>query len=71
LQEASIVPATFVDYVPTIQMLGLFPTIQSLGAQALLLLLAAAAIFAPRSSAAARQVSVTEPAAARVRGGQT
>jgi high-affinity iron transporter len=70
LQEASLVPATFVDYVPTIPMLGLFPTIESLGAQALLLLLAAAAVFAPQRSARP-QVSVTEPAAARARGGQT
>jgi high-affinity iron transporter len=69
LQEASIIPATFVDYAPTIPMLGLFPTVQSLGAQALLLLLAAAAVFVPRSSTA-RQVRVTEGAAARARGGQ-
>src|SRR5216684_564206 len=52
LQEATIIPATFVDYAPTIPMLGIFPTIQSLGAQALLLLLAAASIFAPRRSSA-------------------
>lgn len=70
LQEASIIPATFVDYAPTIPMLGLFPTVQSLGAQAVLLLLAAAAVFAPRGSAAT-QVRVTEGAAARVRGGQS
>ena len=55
LQEASIVPATFVNYAPTIPMLGLFPTVQSLGAQAVLLMLAAAAVFVPRN-AAARQV---------------
>ncbi len=41
LQEASIVSATFVNYAPTIPMLGVFPTIQSLGAQAVLLMLAA------------------------------
>jgi high-affinity iron transporter len=62
LQEASVVPATFVNYAPTIPMLGLFPTIQSLGAQALLLMLAAAAVFVPRNSAA-RQVRVAERAA--------
>jgi high-affinity iron transporter len=61
LQEASVVPATFVNYAPTIPMLGLFPTIQSLGAQALLLILAAAAVFVPRNSA--RQVRVAERAA--------
>lgn len=62
LQEASVVPATFVSYAPTIPMLGLFPTIQSLGAQAALLILAAAAVFVPRNSAA-RQVRVAERAA--------
>jgi len=62
LQEASIVPATFVNYAPTIPMLGLFPTIQSLGAQAVLLMLAAAAVLVPRN-AAARQVRVAEQAA--------
>jgi high-affinity iron transporter len=62
LQEASVVPATFVNYAPTIPMLGLFPTIQSLGAQALLMILAAAAVFVPRNSAA-RQVRVAERAA--------
>ncbi len=70
LQEASIVPATFVDFVPTIPMLGLFPTVQSLGAQAMLLILAAAAVFVPRRSAA-RQVRITEPAAVRTRSSQS
>jgi high-affinity iron transporter len=62
LQEASVVPATFVNYAPTVPMLGLFPTIQSLGAQAALLILAAAAVFVPRNSSA-RQVRVAERAA--------
>jgi high-affinity iron transporter len=66
LQEASVVPATFVDYVPTIPMLGLFPTVQSLGAQAILLLMAAAAVFVPRRTAA-QEVSVAEPTAVRTR----
>jgi high-affinity iron transporter len=48
LQEASIVPATFVDYAPQIPMLGIFPTVQTLGAQAFLLILAGAALLAPR-----------------------
>src|SRR5205814_6381912 len=51
LQEADVVRATFVDHVPTIQMLGLFPTIQSVGAQLALLLFAAAAIAVPHGSA--------------------
>ena len=61
LQEASVVPATFVNYAPTIPTLGLFPTLQSLGAQAALLMLAVAAVFVPRNSA--RQVRVAEQAA--------
>ncbi len=61
LQEASVVSATFVNYAPTIPMLGIFPTVQSLGAQAVLLMLAAAAVFVPRN-AAARQVRVAEQA---------
>ena len=62
LQEASIVSATFVNYAPTIPMLGIFPTIQSLGAQAVLLMFAAAAVLVPRN-AATRQVRVAERAA--------
>jgi len=62
LQEASVVPATFVNYAPTIPMLGLYPTIQSLAAQALLLIFAVAAVFVPRK-AAARQIRVAERAA--------
>lgn len=58
LQEASRVSATFVNYAPTIPMLGVYPTIQSLGAQALLLMLAAAAVFVPRRKAAAREIRV-------------
>jgi high-affinity iron transporter len=61
LQEASVVPATFVNYAPTIPMLGIFPTVQSLGAQAALLIFALAAVFVPRS-AAARSVRVAEQA---------
>ncbi len=62
LQEASRVSATFVNYAPTIPMLGVFPTVQSLGAQAVLLMLAAAAVLGPRN-AAAREVRVAERAA--------
>jgi len=62
LQEASRVSATFVNYAPTIPMLGVFPTVQSLGAQAILLMLAAAAVLVPRN-AATREVRVAERAA--------
>lgn len=48
LQEASVIPATFVGYAPTIPMLGIFPTLQSLGAQGFLLILAAASVLVPR-----------------------
>lgn len=48
LQEASVVSATFVPYVPTIKALGIFPTVQSLGAQMLLFLFSAGAYLAPR-----------------------
>jgi high-affinity iron transporter len=47
-QESGVLAATFVNHVPTIAMLGLFPTVETLAAQALLLLLAAAALVAPR-----------------------
>jgi high-affinity iron transporter len=68
LQEASVVPATFVNYAPTIPMLGIFPTVQSLGAQAVLLMLAVAAVFVPRKSAA-RKVRVAEQAMQRAQQG--
>lgn len=64
LQEASVVPATFVEHVPTIAMLGVYPTVQTLGAQALLLMLAAASAFAPRSRAG-REVIEAKAATAR------
>ncbi|HUO03655.1 MAG TPA: FTR1 family protein [Candidatus Binataceae bacterium] len=50
LQEAEWVPATFVDYAPSIPALGVFPTMQTLAAQAILLILAMSAGFFPRSS---------------------
>jgi high-affinity iron transporter len=46
-QESGVMRATFVDHVPTIQALGLFPTVQTLAAQAAMLGLAALALFAP------------------------
>jgi len=46
-QESGVIRATFVDHVPTIQVLGLFPTVQTLAAQAVMLGLAALALFAP------------------------
>ncbi len=46
-QESGVLRATFVDHVPTIQVLGLFPTVQTLAAQAAMLGLAALALLAP------------------------
>lgn len=46
-QESGIIGARFVSYVPTLPMLGVFPTVQTLAAQVLLLTLALAAFFLP------------------------
>ncbi len=64
-QESGVMHATFVDHVPTIQMLGLFPTVQTLAAQAVLLALAAAAMVLPMRTprAAAGQPPSASPAA--------
>jgi high-affinity iron transporter len=47
-QESGVIAATFVSHVPTLPMLGIFPTVETLAAQGVLLALAAAAIFVPR-----------------------
>src|SRR6266851_4680591 len=46
-QESGVLSATFINHVPTIQMLGIFPTVQTLTAQAILLVLALASVFTP------------------------
>jgi len=46
-QESGLVGARFVSYVPTLPMLGIFPTVQTLAAQAVLLILALTAVFLP------------------------
>lgn len=46
-QESGVLNATFINHVPTVQMLGLFPTVQTLAAQAALIALALLAIFVP------------------------
>jgi high-affinity iron transporter len=51
-QESGWIAATFIAHVPTIQVLGLFPTVQTLVAQAILLAIAAAAFIVPRRRAA-------------------
>ena len=59
-QESEWIRATFVDYVPTIPMLGLYPTVQSMAAQLALIVFAAAAMLIPHGQSrakAAREVS--------------
>ncbi|HUY20533.1 MAG TPA: FTR1 family protein [Candidatus Binataceae bacterium] len=51
-QESGWIAATFIAHVPTIQVLGLFPTVQTIVAQAILLSIAAAAFIVPRRRAA-------------------
>jgi high-affinity iron transporter len=46
-QESGVMGATFVAAIPTVPMLGLYPTIQTLAAQAILLVLALAALGRP------------------------
>ena len=59
-QEANVLPATFIEHVPQIPALGLFPTIESIGAQLVLVMLALAAFIGPWS--AARRVRVEQHA---------
>ncbi len=59
LQEADQVGATFVDYVPALPALGIFPTVRTLGAQAILLL-AATVLFASRYAAARAAIVAAE-----------
>jgi high-affinity iron transporter len=46
-QESGIIGATFVGHIPTVPMLGLYPTVQTLIAQGILLTLALAALILP------------------------
>ncbi len=61
-QEANVLPATFIDHIPQIPAIGLFPTMESVGAQFLLILLAMAALLKPRT--AARRIKVAQRAQA-------
>jgi len=47
LQEATVVGATFIPHAPTIKALGIFPTVQGVGAQALLFAFSAGAFLVP------------------------
>jgi high-affinity iron transporter len=70
-QESGVIGATFVSYVPTIPMLGLFPTVQTLAAQGLLLALAAAAFIVPivRRARSTESASAAQPAHAHQQAG--
>jgi len=46
-QESGLVSATFIAHLPTVPMIGLFPTVQTIAAQAILLILALAALIVP------------------------
>lgn len=46
-QESGVIGATFISHVPTLPIIGLFPTVQTIAAQALLLVLALAALAVP------------------------
>jgi len=46
-QESGVIGTTFISHVPTVAMLGLYPTIQTLIAQGILLILAIAALVWP------------------------
>ena len=50
-QESGVMHATFIEHLPTIQVMGIFPTIETLAAQAGMLLLAALALVIPRTRA--------------------
>lgn len=47
-QESGLIAATFVPHAPSVQMLGLFPTVQTIAAQTILMLVAIAAFIFPR-----------------------
>jgi high-affinity iron transporter len=64
-QESGVMSATFINHLPTLPMVGFFPTIQTIIAQAILILLAAAAAFVPMvrkpQTATAAPVQSTSP----------
>lgn len=60
-QESGLIHATFIPHAPTMSILGIFPTVQSLGAQFALLLVAAAAIVVPRGMAQRAQAAGEGP----------
>jgi high-affinity iron transporter len=68
LQEASVVPTTFVNHLPTIKILGFFPTWEGLLAQSALAVIAALAFFSPRLRLKLRVHADPQPPRASVPG---
>ena len=48
-QESGVMHATFIEHLPTVQVLGIFPTVETIAAQAVMLVLAALALVIPRT----------------------
>lgn len=63
-QESGVIGATFVSWVPTVKLLGLFPTVQTLVAQGILLVLAAIAGVVPLVRARRFEAAASAAAAA-------
>ncbi len=65
-QEAGVMGATFVDHFPQIPALGMFPTVQSIGAQLILIVVAMLSYFLPRGGTRATiKVEQRAPSATR------
>ena len=56
-QESEWIGATFIEHLPTIPMLGLYPTVQSIAAQLALIAFAAASMILPRGSGRAAKAA--------------
>ena len=64
LQGAGVVSTTLVSWMPRIDALGIYPTVESLAAQSLLVLCAIyAAVVAMRQTSNPPDVAIKEPAA--------
>ncbi|HXW83209.1 MAG TPA: FTR1 family protein [Candidatus Binataceae bacterium] len=61
-QEANFLSATFIDHVPTVVAIGLYPTVESIAAQALLIAFAAVVLLVPRGG---QRSAVTDAAETR------
>ncbi|MGH7779205.1 MAG: FTR1 family iron permease [Candidatus Binataceae bacterium] len=65
-QESGVLGATFIEHIPQIPVLGLFPTVQSIGAQLFLITVAMLSYFMPRGrDRSAIKVEARAPSAPR------